>query len=158
MAILAFSNVRLASSWRHSDNELSLMPTTSQSLIISPFSVPKLRETAKLYRTAMYCSGVSPSSWIRQLKRACSKISFFSLGKSVELPQHGAYTFRSSFVMFVDFNTSSASSPRQYNNMHTWQSASLVHSPEATRNCSNLLLQLGHSSGHLQLKHWKGRS
>ena len=50
----------------------------------------------------------------------------------------------------VDFSTSPASSPMQYRRVHTWRGSPSSASPEAMRNCSNLLFHLCHSSGHLK--------
>ena len=105
--VLAFSSVSSASCWSCCDSPASLMPTTVANHFIAEGAV-----VAGICECAiMYCSAVSPSCWLRLLKRARSNITLRRTSSSFLTT--ASYRLRSSSVMPVDAKTAFASSPMQ---------------------------------------------
>ena len=134
---------------RHSDSALSQIPTTSRSQSISDLRSPYSQLSAK---DVMQFSALSPSSWLRLLKCARSKITFLRIlnnpsSFSMTLP----YSFLSSALGFVEVRTASASSSRQYSDVFTCQSSLPSWSLEAMWNCLKRLFHRGQSSWFLKL-------
>ena len=118
--VFALSNVSAASSCNCCDSDASCIPTTNRSRIISSFSASFSQFSAKRYSSRIYCSAISPSCWLRRLNLAHSKITLRQTLKNVSNFRITiSYLFRSSSVAFVESNTESASSPKQYSRVLT---------------------------------------
>ena len=76
----------------------------------------------------------------------------------IELLHHLVIIFLSTSLIFVVANTSTASSPIQYNKLLTCLSPDSIESPEAIQNCSNLVSHFFHPYSCLKLKAVGGHS